>query len=90
MTQLKEAFRSMNEEVALTTAKCCKNRDIPLRTIKEWANSDFWIYQCAALYASTGKPKKEYTLIIKNLCKNSDDFVKQLAKEIHTQQNNSD
>lgn len=80
----------MNEEVALIIARYCKNRNIPLRTIKEWANSNFWIYQCAALYASTGKPEKEYTLIIENLCKNSDDFVKQLAKEIHVQQNNND
>ena len=71
----------MNEEVALTTAKYCKNRNIPLHTIKEWANSDFWIYQCAALYASIGKPEKEYTLIIENLCKNSDGTGNLLLKE---------
>ena len=80
----------MNEEVTLTTAKCCKNRNIPLHTIEGWTNSDFWIYQCATLCASTGKPEKVYTLIIKNLYKSSDDFVKQLAEEIHAQQNNSD
>ncbi len=80
----------MNEEVTLITTRYCKNRNIPLCTIEEWANSDFWIYQCAALYASNGKPEKEYTLIIENLCKSSDDFVKQLAKEIHAQQNNND
>lgn len=80
----------MNKEVALVAAKCCKNKNIPLRTVQEWAKSNFWIYQCAALYASAGKPEKEYRLIIETLRKNSDDFVKQLAEEIYTQQNNSD
>lgn len=82
---IRKGLKHPNHDIAIVTAKSCKNRNIPISTILDWSSSISWYVRAAALYACVGRSEPELRAIIEKALEDEVEENRLLAQKILAQ-----